>query len=163
MALRAVVALAAVTLSGHGIGSVRFGLAKAPAVERLSRLFGQPSQRFVNSGCGARYTEVAWGHLYAEFRAGTFSGFRYIENGWPPKRYGLKVHRSDLPKLSTARGVTLGNTLGEVRAAYGRLRFVGTDRWGSRDGLVFYDNAERDPEPLSSRIVEIKTGTCGDF
>lgn len=30
-------------------------------------------------------------------------------------------------------------------------------------GLVFYDDALHDPEPPSSRIVEIKIGTCGDF
>jgi hypothetical protein len=29
--------------------------------------------------------------------------------------------------------------------------------------LIFYDNAERDPEPAGARIVEIKVGTCGDF
>ena len=151
----AIVSAAATILSAHGIGSVRFGLPKDRAVQELTVLFGRPSQRFVNSGCGPRYTEVAWGHLYAEFRAGTFSGFRYIEDGWPPKQYGLKVHRSDRPTLTTARRVTLGNTLGELRAAYGRLTFVGTDRWKSRDGMVFYNDAER--------IVEIKTGTCGDF
>ncbi|HEY4413974.1 MAG TPA: hypothetical protein VGN06_13325 [Gaiellaceae bacterium] len=144
-------------LSAHGIGAVRFGLTKDHAVEQLTGLFGQPSRRFVNSGCGSRYTEVAWGHLYAEFRGGTFSGFRYIEDGWPPRRYGVKIVRSDRPSLSTAHGVTLGSTLGEVRAAYGRLTFVGTDRWRSADRLIFYDDSG------SSRIVEIKTGTCGDF
>lgn len=64
--------------------------------------------------------------------------------------------------LATPRGIGLGSTLGRVRAAYGRLDLVGTDRWRSSDGLVFVDDAEHDPPPPSSRIVEIKTGTCGD-
>jgi hypothetical protein len=150
-------------LSGHGIGDVRFGLSKAQTVDELTALFGQPSRRFVNDGCGPRYTEVAWGHLFVEFRLGTFSGFRYIEGGWPPRRAGAKIVRSDRPLLSTPSRVTLGSTLGALRAAYGHLAFVGTDRWKAPEGLIFYDNAERDPEPASARIVEIKVGTCGDF
>ena len=121
---------------------------------RLAALFGQPSRQFVNSGCGPRYMEVAFGHLYAEFRAGRFSGYRYLEDGWIRTHAGEKVVRSDLPRLVTARGVTLGSTFRALRAAY-PLNIVGTDRYRSPDGLVFYDDA--------GRIVEIKTGTCGDF
>jgi|GEM_PF-3450899 len=67
------------------------------------------------------------------------------------------------PALRTANGITLGSTLGELRAAYGRLDLIGADRWRTAGGLVFYDDAARDPPPASSRIVEIKSGTCGDF
>lgn len=147
-------ALVLAVLSAHGIGAVHFGLPKAQAVSQLTAVLGPPSRRFVNSGCGSRYTEVAFGHLYAEFRAGRFSGYRYMEDGWIRTHYGEKIVRSDLPRLETARRVTLGSTLRELRAAY-RLHVVGTDRWGSPDGLVFYDDA--------GRIDEIKTGTCGDF
>jgi hypothetical protein len=150
-------------ISGRGIAGVRFGIPQQQAVARLSALLGRPSRRFVNSGCGPRYTEIAWGRLYVEFRLGRFSGFRYIENGWPPSRFGTKATPSLLPRLSTAEGITLGSTLGGLRAAYGRLTLVGTDLWKTKDGLVFYDNAKRDPPPQGSRIVEIKTGTCGDF
>lgn len=150
-------------LGPSGIGSVRFGLSKPVAVRELSTLLHtQPTDRFINSGCGPRYTEVAWGHFYAEFRLGRFSGFRYIELGWPPKHLPRRIVTSDLPRLTTAEGVTLGNTPGELRTAYNRLKQVGTDRWEA-DGLIYYDSAQRDPPPLSSRIVEIKTGTCGDF
>lgn len=65
--------------------------------------------------------------------------------------------------LVTSKGVTLGSTLAGLRAAYGHVRFVGTSRSASPDGLVFYDNAKNSPSPPSSRIVEIKIGTCGDF
>jgi len=142
---------------------VRFGLPEARAVDELTALFGAPSRRFVNKGCGPRFGEVAWGHLYVEFRLGRLSGFRYIEDGWPPTRSGGKIVRSDVPELSTSHGVTLGGTLARLRDAYLHLTFVGTDRWQSPDGLIFYDDAAHDPEPATSRIIEIKTGTCGDF
>lgn len=58
----------------------------------LAALFGKPSSRFVNSACGSRYTEIAWGHLYVEFRDGRFSGYRCIENGWPANHYGVEPH-----------------------------------------------------------------------
>jgi hypothetical protein len=150
-------------LQPNGIGSVHFGMQKVRALSELTALLGAPSSRFVNSGCGARFAETAWGHLYVEFRNGTFYGYRYIENGWPASRYGPKPRPSLLPRLSTSTGITLGSTLGQLRGAYGRLNLIGTDRWMVRNGLIFYDSATREPPPASSWIVEIKIGTCGDF
>lgn len=150
-------------LQPNGLGTVHFGALKPQAVSALSALLGAPTSRFVNSGCGPRYTEVAWEHLYVEFRLGRFSGYRYIEDGWPPSRFGEKPKPSALPRLATARGITLESTLGEVRAAYGTLHLIGTDRWQAPNGLIFYDNATRDPPPPSSKIIEVKIGTCGDF
>ena len=152
-------------LQADGIGTVRFGLPKATAVSELSELFGSPSARFVDSGCGPRYTEVAWGELYAEFRLGEFSGYRYLRDGWPPKTY---AHRPPPPKvvsprIATSKGITLGSTLAQVRAAYRPLQRAGADWWRSSSHLVFVDNAEHDPVPPTSRIIEIKTGTCGAF
>lgn len=137
-------------LGAHGIGSVHFGTPKAQAVAALTRALGRPSAREVSSGCGPRYSEVFWGDLEAEFRLGVFSGYRYLDRG-------------QLPPMATARGITIGSTLAQVRAAYGRLDVVGTDRWRSTSGLIFYDDAMRDPVPPSSRIIEIKIGTCGDY
>ena len=139
---------AVLLLTSHGIGAVHFGTPKPQAVASLTRAFGAPTSRGVNHGCSARYTEVYWGGLSAEFRSNVFSGFRYKPGGGP--------------RLATAKGITLGSSMAELRRAYGALRFVGTDRWGAA-GLVFYD----DGKPLSAtrlrHIVEIKTGTCGDF
>jgi len=149
------------TLGPHGIGTARFGETERATVSGLTALLGPPTRRLPNTGCGPRFREVAWGHLYAEFRSGRFEGFRYVVKGWPLDHTGGTTPVS--PKARTPKGVTLGDTLGEVRAAYGSLRLVGTDRWESSDGLVFYDNAKHDPVPPSSRIVEIKIGTCGDF
>lgn len=108
--------------------------------------------------------EVSWSHLYVEFRDEKFSGFRYIEAGWPPQHATKKAAaRNVLPKLATSKRISLGSTLGQLRTAYGELNLIGTDRWQTEDGLVFYDSARLDPVPASSRIIEIKFGTCGDF
>lgn len=159
--------LSAPTLGPDGIVTVRFGLTKLKAVAELSNLFGAPSARGVNTGCAPRYTEVEWGDLVAEFRLSTFSGFRYTIGGWPLTTPGSPREPSPpktvIPRLVTSKGISLGSTLAQVRAAYRVLRFVGSDRWQSLNGLVFVDNAEHDPEPPSSRIVEIKIGTCGGF
>jgi hypothetical protein len=160
-------ALSATTLGSSGIGSVRLGLTKTTAVAELSDRFGAPSARGVNTACGPRYTEVAWGDLVAEFRLNKFSGFRYITGGYPLTTPGSPREPSPpkraFPKLATSKGISLGSTLAQLRVAYGVLHAVGTDRWQSPNRLVFVDNAAHDPEPPSSHIVEIKIGTCGDF
>jgi hypothetical protein len=153
-----------VRVTPNGVGSVRFGLAQDRAIARLRTLFGAPSSRGINKGCGSRYTEVEWGNLIAEFRSKRFTGYRYRRGGYPlttpgsPRRSG----RSD-PRLATATGITLGSTLRQLRAAYPNLHVAGASMWRATNGLLFVDNAKRDPAPLSSRIVEIKIGTCGAF
>jgi hypothetical protein len=150
-------------ISSQSIGGASFGEPESQAVAQLTRVFGPPTGRFINTGCSPRFKEVAWQHLYVEFRSGKLSGFRYILDGWPPRTYGTHPIARAQPRLAVANGITLGATLGQLRHTYGRLRFVGTDRWQGSDGLIFYDNAQHDPEPASSRIVEIKFGTCGDY
>jgi hypothetical protein len=157
---------APVRLLPDGIGSVHFGVAQAKAVVGLRALFGAPSAHGINTGCGERYTEVVWGELAAEFRSGRFSGFRYIQGGYPLTTAGSPRAPSPVkhgfPRVATVKGITLGSTLGQLRRAY-RLRLIGASRWQAPNGLVFVDNAKRDPEPVRSRIVEIKIATCGDF
>jgi hypothetical protein len=142
-------------------------MTKLNAVAELSDLLGAPSARGVNTGCGPRYTEVEWGDLVAEFRLGRFSGFRYLSGGWPITTPGspreASPPRAPFPKLATSGGISLGNTLAQLRVAYGVLRFVGTDRWRSLNGLVFVDDAKSIGEPRLRHIIEIKVKTCGDF
>ena len=148
------------TLGPHGIGSVRFGLTKPTAVAELRVLFGAPTARGINTGCGPRYTEVEWHDLIAEFRLGRFTGYRYVLGGWPLTTTGSprELVRTGLaPRLVTQAGVTLGTPLADARRDYGTLRFVGVDRWRA-DGLVL-----RASESSPPRIVEVKVGTCGDF
>ncbi len=135
-------------------------------MQRLSTVLGRPSKTFVSNGCGPRYTEVEWGHLYVEFRSGRLSGFRYLRGPWAGGRAPAprSERRPISPMLATSRGVSLGSTLGEVRKRYGTLTLVGTDRWRSDDGLVFYVSYEvTQPAPPGSRLTEIKFGTCGDW
>jgi hypothetical protein len=154
-------------LSPEGIGVARFGQAKAQVVDALTDVLGKPAWEGPNTGCGPRYNEVEWGQLVAEFRLGSFSGYRYLKGGWPllapGSPSGSSSSRSHGPYLATAKGISLGSTLGEVRAAYGKLNFIGVDKWRPANGIVFVVNAEHEPEPTSSRVTEIKFGTCGDF
>ena len=155
-----VAALAALAIGPHGIDGVRFGAPKAAAVATLSARLGAPTKREVNPGCAPRYTEVEWGDLAVEFRSGAFSGFRYVAGGL------LATHRATAPvspRLATASGISLGSTLAQVRSKYGRLQRIGADMWRASNGLVFVDSANRDPVPPTSRVREIKIGTCGDF
>lgn len=153
-------------LDADGIGSVRFGLTRSHALTELRRMFGTPSAVGVNTGCGPRYREVAWGDLIAEFRLNRFSGYRYVAAGYRlPIPGGPRAPAPHGPTadLSTATGITLDSTLGQVRAADRSLASIGTDKWKAKSGIVFVDAAARDPEPPSSRIIEIKTSTCGDY
>jgi len=165
LAARIAVSGVVLAIGPHGIGHLQFGETKAKAVAGLSASLGAPSGRGANTGCSSRYTEVAWGDLIVEFRLGVFSGFRYMIGGFPITTPGSPPPGPKVvsPRLATAARITLGSTLAQARAAYGRLQRVGADMWRSSNGLVFVDGAKRDPVPPSSRIVEIKIGTCGDF
>lgn len=155
-----------ILLGPEGVGPVHLGTARPQAVAGLSRLLGPPTSYGGNTGCGSRYREVEWGELVAEFRSGTFSGYRYLRGGWPlttpgsPGRPPPSLHR---PHLATAKGASLGTTLGQLRSAYRELRFVGVDKWQAANGVIFVVDAVKEPEPPSSKVVEIKFGACGDF
>lgn len=157
----------AAILQAHGIGAAQFQMPKVATVAQLTALFGAPSARGVNTGCGPRYSEVEWRDLVAEFRLGKFSGYRFIEGGYPITTPGSPRETSRakavFPQLATARGISLGSTLAQLRAAYGVLHRVGADMWRSGNGLIFVDDGKRDPVPTTSHIVEIKIGTCGGF
>jgi hypothetical protein len=131
------------------------GLSRRAVVGRLSELLGTRAESPPRSECSGAYTEVAWRHLYVELRHGRLAGFRYLETGWPSTDSGEGSAVGDLPLLVTSHKITLGSTLRQARAAYGRLALVGTDRWQTPDGLVLY--ADRP----GSRITAITYGTCG--
>jgi hypothetical protein len=153
-------------LTVRGIGSLRFGLDKGQTIAVLERLFGPPIAQGINTGCGARFTEAVWGALAVEFRSNRFSGYRYVAGGFPLQTPGSPKEKEQIsvtPALKTATGVSLYSTLGQLHRAYGRLKRTGADWWQAPNGLLFMDNALRDPVPPTSKIVEIKIGTCGDF
>lgn len=156
-------------LGARGVGPVRFGTPKGEAVRGLQKLLGAPNARGVNTGCGPRWTEVAWKDFIAEFRLGHFSGYRYILGGWPGTVDGSpRDHVSaakPAPFLSTAAGITLGSDLAELRHRYRKLRQSGAISWTTPSGLTFAISGEhQNVYAGTNKIVEIKTwGTCGAF
>ena len=155
-------------LEVNGLGPVSFGSPKAQVVASLQRSLGAPNARGVNTGCGPRFSEVAWHDLVVEFRHDRFTGYRYVDGGWPISTPGSPRDRvaagRTTPHLETALGITLGSTLGAVRRAYGSLRRSGASQWSATDGLTFGESpAGVDPTSPTSRITEIKLGTCGAF
>jgi hypothetical protein len=148
-------------LAADGLGAVRFGTSKPHAVDHLRALFGTPNWRGINTGCGARWTEVVWGDLAAEFTGDVFTGYRYASAVL--RRFTERVPATTgFPRLATAEAITVGSTLSQVRSAY-RLHLSGAGRWHS-GSLEFVSNAQHSPAPLTSRIIEIKTtSTCGDY
>jgi len=150
-------------LTPHGIGPVQRGTRKAPVVSALTTLFGPPTGAGINTACGSRYTEVVWNDLAVEFRAGTFTGYRYVRGGYPlttpgsPRSVASPAIR---PRLETARGIALGSRLSVLRVDYPRLRPVGVAQWVA-GGITFVVRS-RGAGALTS-VAEIKLGTCGDF
>jgi hypothetical protein len=153
-------------LTPGGIGPVAFGIPRAQAVASLSRALGRPTAEGVSRACGPRFTEVAWHDLIAEFRAGTFTGYRFLEGGWSlwtsQSPHRIAVTRPPAPALETARGVTLGSTLSRLRTAYRTLRLSGAVEWTASNGLRFVESSTvAHPQSPTNRIVEIHVGTCG--
>lgn len=153
-------------LRPDGVGSVIFGVSKARAVASLSKILGRPSAAGISKACGPRFTEVAWHDLIAEFRNGTFTGYRFVDGGWPLwtsrtlHQPPSTVHA--LPPLDTDRGITLGSTLRELRSAYVTLAQSGAVEWTAANGLRFIESSAvvntRSPR---NEIVEIHIDTCG--
>jgi hypothetical protein len=153
-----------ILLTAHGVDAVRFGEPKATAVKAFQALFGKPTSMTGNPGCGTTFSEANWGELAAEFHHGVFSGYRYLNR--PDTDPALAPHWQLLrshPVLATERGITLGNSLAQLRRAYGRLAVTGANRYRAADGITFVDNSSRSPAPVSAQIIEIKLHACGNY
>jgi hypothetical protein len=66
-------------------------------------------------------------------------------------------------EIGAAKPKAVAELSGQLRKAYPALRFVGTNRWQSPDGLFLVDDAKPIAKPRLRHIIEIKLGTCGDF
>lgn len=153
-------------LRADAVGPARLGISKAQAVASLSLTLGKPTAEGVSRACGPRFTEVAWHDLIAEFRAGKFTGYRFVAGGWPlwtsRSSHVVAPTSHPSPALRTARGITLGSTLGQLRAAYGKLKLSGAIQWTASDGLSFIESSNVvNPRSAADRIAEIHVGTCG--
>ena len=155
-------------LESNGIGNVHFGLSKVKTVAALQAWLGNPNATGINTGCGPAFTEVAWHDLIAEFRHGSFTGYRYVSGGYPLTTPGSPHDpvspTSRTPALTTARGITLSSTLKELQAEYPGLIQSGALKWTAPNELAFVASpATKKPASPTATIAEIKTGTCGDF
>ncbi|HXY81074.1 MAG TPA: hypothetical protein VEH55_06865 [Gaiellaceae bacterium] len=155
-------------LESNGVGPAHFGLSERAVIAALRPSLGRPNASGINTGCGKDLTEVAWHDLIAEFRHGRFSGYRFIHGGWPLTTPGSPHDRvaaaAPVPALSTAAGITLGSTFGELRSAYGPLMRTASFRWTAPNGLTFTGpSTAADATSAGDKIVEIQTRTCGDF
>ena len=157
-----------VALGTRGVGQVPFGIVRMEAVKRLQGLLGPPNWQGINTGCGPRYTEVAWRDFIAEFYRGHFSGYRYMLDVYAVEAKGSPRDHAPgakgVPFMSTSAGITLGSDLAELRPLYKRLRQSGADSWTAPSGLTFVVwSGYRNMLAGSDRMVEIKIGTCGAF
>ncbi|HVB06621.1 MAG TPA: hypothetical protein VNF07_10295 [Acidimicrobiales bacterium] len=155
-------------LDARGVGPAHFGMGEGEVVRLLQPALGAPNAEGINTGCGPRFTEVAWHDLVLEFRFRVFTGYRFDEGGWPVTVPGSPSDRVSpavtVPALETRNGITLGSTVGELRAAYGRLKLVGAVQWGTPDGLVVSESAAVvNAGSPQDTIVEIETDVCGAF
>lgn len=148
-------------LKPHGIGAVRFGTAKLKTVAELSHLFGSP-RRGVSIARAVPATPRSSGATSLPgFGAAGSPGSASSRVATRSRQQALRVQsrsKGVSPKLAVSPGVTLGSTVAQLRAAYRRLERVGADMWRSADGLIFVDDAKRDPVPPTSRVIEIKIG-----
>jgi hypothetical protein len=150
-------------LTPQGIGSIHLGSGKPRAVAALTAQFGKPTGIGINTGCGSRYAEVVWTDLAVEFRAGVFTGYRYVRGGYPLTTAGSprRVSTSTvMPKLEAVHAITLGSTLRALRAAYPTLRLAGVEQWTTHGGMTFVTKRTADG---TAGVVEMKFGTCGGF
>ena len=92
---------------------------------------------------------MAWHDLIAQFRSGRFSGYRYWDG---------QAGRPISPRLTTAKGVTLGTTFGVLRDAY-PLTQTGTFFW-SADGMTFGLAGDTYPSPAGAVIYEVSVSVC---
>ena len=107
------------TLTPTGIGSARIGQPIAAATTALTALLGPPADVSVRTGgCGID-TENAWASpataspLTVYVAHGRFVGYRY-GGTWQ----GLAIAPGPGARLATARGVTLGTSIGTTRNRY---------------------------------------------
>jgi hypothetical protein len=155
-------------LEANGIGIAHFGASRANVLATLQESLGQPNATGINTGCGSGFREVAWHDFIAEFRLGTFTGYRFATGGFPLPGPGSPDDRVSpnfaTPALSTTRGITLGSTLKELQSAYPQLTRSGALKWTAPNGLIFVEASDTS-NPLSpaARIAEIKIGTCGTY
>jgi len=152
---------APIRLDGNGLGVVGFGATVSTATKVLTARLGAPTGH-PSAGCTSAYNQTAWHDLIIQFKAGRFTGYRYVAGGWNGISPSSKtLHATVTPKLATSAGISLRSTMAEATRAYPSLRRSGTDFWRLSNGIVFafYTGAHANPSSTSP-IYEIKNNVC---
>jgi hypothetical protein len=148
-----------VVLEGNGLHVTSFGATAATATRAISAALGDPTGH-PSAGCSAAYTQTAWHDLIVQFVSGRFRGYRFVVNGNWKAKPAPKTLGSATPKLSTAAGIALGDTLAGAKRAYPSLRQTGTDFWRTSSGIVFAIYNPTGHTSPSAKIYEIKHSAC---
>lgn len=153
-------------LEANGLGVVSFGASEDQVESILEPSLSAPSATPL-SGCdlthGPRqFIEIEWNDLVVEFNEGSFVGYRDILGGWSSIGSFGTPSGPSRPAITTATGIGLGSTLAQLKEAYPGLVQTGSFTWTSPDGIHFVLESGP-PVSAQSTVMEIKTGTCGDF
>jgi hypothetical protein len=142
-------------LRGDGVGSTQFGDSEGATVSALTNLFGAPGvvKKYNDvENCGLDRALV-WSGAEAVFNKGGFVGYAISA---PPSRLGV----------ATAKGLQVGDTLGEARQLHGGLRTSGeqdgawfvTTPHGTLDGFL---TGEPTILGANDQIASIDAGVVG--
>jgi hypothetical protein len=151
-----------VVLASNGLGVVEFGATEAETDAAIAAYLGPPTGD-PPSGCVGQWIQLEWNDLIVEFLDGRLIGYRYLLGGYDSTQTAIDRQSTPVPKLATETGISLGSTLGQVKATYPGLVQTGSFAWTSQDGIHFAAYSNSYPSPPSSSITEVKIGTCGDW
>ncbi len=149
-----------VQLDGNGLGLANFGAPAALTTEAITAVLGAATGH-PSAGCTGKYTQAAWHDLIVQFNDGRFTGYRYVAGGSKGVSPSLAtLHDPVVPTITTAKRITLGRTMAEVKRAYRSLHRSGTDFWRTPGGIVFaFYSAEANPSSMSP-VYEVKDNVC---
>jgi hypothetical protein len=150
----------------NGLAAVSFGASPRQVESILDPTLSAPTATPV-SGCAyhqgpPQFTEIEWGDLVVEFNEGFFVGYRDILGGWSSIGSFSSPTGNPDPAFTTATGIGLGSSFAQLQMAYPGLARTGSFTWTSPGGIHFVLGSAA-PVSAQSTIIEIKTGTCGDF
>lgn len=115
-------------LSYNSLDTVSLTGSKSSIVQGISRLFGKPTSDYTTTCGGGKVNIIEWGDLIAQLPTpGPTTGpigfsFGYVTGGQAAVAAGhTSLSTSHKPEIRTTKGVTLGSTVSELKAAYPTL------------------------------------------
>ena len=152
----------AIVLRGNGVGKAVFGQPETTAIADLRAVLGAPkTHQPVNlAGNCTVDAGVEWVSMTAYFLHGTFVGYASLSLLAEPVN-------GKLPRVATAAGLHIGDTLARAARLYGRSLRTSYEQGGSwsavtRNGkLAGYLTSEVNSTNPAPRIADITAGSVG--